>query len=197
MKRHSFLALILCALFVVVGTGCSSQNSGTQSGAAQKTTKSAQLANPVKTYDSLAKAEKAAGFKFTVPEGVNLDGADYAQYYWSTINEDLIEVRYGGEGDEVCYMRKAGIGKGDKAGEVTDISGDYNVYDKVKEVDITLEDGREATVTLKGQKNILPRPLAAERCQRQWHLELRHRCPGHGRTGPPGTGEDGGVRPRL
>ena len=76
MKRHSFLALILCALFVVVGTGCSSQNSGTQSGAAQKTTKSAQLANPVKTYDSLAKAEKAAGFKFTVPEGVNVNGAD-------------------------------------------------------------------------------------------------------------------------
>ncbi len=44
MKRHSFLALILCALFLVVGTGCSSQNSGTQNGAAQKTTKSAQLA---------------------------------------------------------------------------------------------------------------------------------------------------------
>lgn len=153
MKRHSFLALILCALFLVVGTGCSSQNAGTQSGVAQKTTKSAQIANPVKTYDSLAKAEKAAGFTFTVPEGVNVNGADYAQYYWSTINNDLIEVRYGGEGDEVCYMRKAGINKGDKAGEVTDISGDYNVYDKVKTVDITLEDGREATVTLKGQKN--------------------------------------------
>ena len=153
MKRNSFLALLLCALFLVVGTGCSSQNSGTQNGAAQKTTKSAQRANPVKTYDSLAKAEKAAGFKFTVPEGVNVNGADYAQYYWSTINNDLIEVRYGGEGDEVCYMRTAGVSKGDKAGEVTDISGDYNVYDKVKEVDITLEDGREATVTLKGQKN--------------------------------------------
>ena len=59
MKRHSFLALILCALFLVVGTGCSSQNAGTQNGAAQKTTKSAQLANPVKTYDSLAKPRKS------------------------------------------------------------------------------------------------------------------------------------------
>lgn len=153
MKRHSFLALILCALFVVVGTGCSAQKPATPTDAAKKTTKSAQIANPVKTYASLAKAEKAAGFTFTVPEGVNVNGADYAQYYWSTINNDLIEVRYGGEGDEVCYMRKAGINKGDKAGEVTDISGDYNVYDKVKTVDITLEDGREATVTLKGQKN--------------------------------------------
>ena len=149
MKRHSFLALILCALFLVVGTGCSSQNSGTQSGAAQKTTKSAQLANPVKTYDSLAKAEKAAGFKFTVPEGVNLDGADYAQYYWSTINETLIEVRYGGEGDEVCYMRKAPASAADD--DDVDISGDYNVYDTVKEVEFTLEDGREVEVTLKGK----------------------------------------------
>ena len=28
---------------------------------------------------------------------------------------------------------------------------DYNVYDKVKEVDITREDGREVEVTLKGK----------------------------------------------
>ena len=154
MKRNTFFTLFLCLVFAVLMLGCSAQNTSGQAGATtKKPVGGAQMANPVKTYDSLAKAEKAAGFKFTVPEGVNLDGADYAQYYWSTINEDLIEVRYGGEGDEVCYMRKAGIGKGDKAGEVTDISGDYNVYDKVKEVDITLEDGREATVTLKGQKN--------------------------------------------
>ena len=151
MKRHSFLALILCALFLVVGTGCSSQNSGTQNGAAQKTTKSAQLANPVKTYDSLAKAEKVAGFTFTVPEGVNLDGADYAQYYWSTINNDLIEVRYGKEGNEVCYMRKAPASAADD--DDADISGDYNVYDVKKEVEFTLEDGREVDVDLKGDKN--------------------------------------------
>lgn len=154
MKRNTFFTLFLCLVFAVLMLGCSAQNSNGQAGATtKKPVGGAQMANPVKTYDSLAKAEKAAGFQFTVPEGVNVGGADYAQYYWSTINNDLIEVRYGGEGDEVCYMRKAGVGKGDKAGEVTDISGDYNVYDKVKEVDITLEDGREATVTLKGQKN--------------------------------------------
>lgn len=151
MKRNSILALLLCVLFVAVGTGCSLQKPGSQPDAtkAQKTTKSAQIANPVKTYDSLAKAEKAAGFTFTVPEGVNLDGADYAQYYWSTINETLIEVRYGGEGDEVCYMRKAPASAADD--DDVDISGDYNVYDTVKEVEFTLEDGREVEVTLKGK----------------------------------------------
>lgn len=151
MKRNSILALLLCVLFVAVGTGCSMQKPATQTDAtkAQKTTKSVQIANPVKTYDSLAKAEKAAGFTFTVPEGVNVKGADYAQYYWSTINENLIEVRYGGEGDEVCYMRKAPASAADD--DDVDISGDYNVYDTVKEVEFTLEDGREVEVTLKGK----------------------------------------------
>lgn len=151
MKRNSILALLLCVLFVAVGTGCSLQKPGSQPDAtkAQKTTKSAQIANPVKTYDSLAKAEKVAGFTFTVPEGVNLNGADYAQYYWSTINENLIEVRYGAEGDEVCYMRKAPASAADD--DDVDISGDYNVYDTVKEVEFTLEDGREVEVTLKGK----------------------------------------------
>ena len=151
MKRNSILALLLCVLFVAVGTGCSMQKPATQTDAtkAQKTTKSAQIANPVKTYNSLAKAEKAAGFTFTVPEGVNVNGADYAQYYWSTINENLIEVRYGGEGDEVCYMRKAPASAADD--DDVDISGDYNVYDTVKEVEFTLEDGREVEVTLKGK----------------------------------------------
>lgn len=153
MKRNTLITLFLCVVFAVLMVGCSTQNSNGQSDSTTEDAGDAQIANPVKTYDSLAEAEKAAGFTFTVPEGVNIDGADYAQYYWSTINEDLIEVRYGGEGDEVCYMRKAGISKGDKAGEVTDISGDYNVYDDVKTVDITLEDGREAAVTLKGQKD--------------------------------------------
>ena len=151
MKLTSILALLLCVLFVAVGTGCSMQKPATQTDAtkAQKTTKSAQIANPVKTYDSLAKAEKAAGFTFTVPEGVNVKGADYAQYYWSTINENLIEVRYGGEGDEVCYMRKAPASAADD--DDVDISGDYNVYDTVKEVEFTLEDGREVEVTLEGK----------------------------------------------
>ena len=150
MKRNSILALLLCVLFVAVGTGCTKQNANGQSDATKEAAAgNAQIANPVKTYDSLAKAEKVAGFTFTVPEGVNLDGADYAQYYWSTINETLIEVRYGGEGDEVCYMRKAPASAADD--DDVDISGDYNVYDTVKEVEFTLEDGREVEVTLKGK----------------------------------------------
>ena len=150
MKRNSILALLLCVLLTVLFTGCTKQNANGQSDATKEAAAgNAQIANPVKTYDSLAKAEKVAGFTFTVPEGVNLDGADYAQYYWSTINETLIEVRYGAEGDEVCYMRKAPASAADD--DDVDISGDYNVYDTVKEIEFTLEDGREVEVTLKGK----------------------------------------------
>ncbi|MDO5452414.1 MAG: hypothetical protein Q4F20_01530 [Eubacteriales bacterium] len=150
MKRNSILALLLCVLLTVLFTGCTKQNANGQSDATKEAAAgNAQIANPVKTYDSLAKAEKVAGFTFTVPEGVNLDGADYAQYYWSTINENPIEVRYGAEGDEVCYMRKAPASAADD--DDVDISGDYNVYDTVKEVEFTLEDGREVEVTLKGK----------------------------------------------
>ena len=145
MRRiRTILAAVLCLTVAMALAGCGTQPANGQS----DVTGAAGIANPIEQYDSLAEAEKAAGFTFTVPEGVNLNGEDYAQYDWSTINRDLIEVRYGAAGDEVCYMRKAA------ASGMEDISGDYNVYDDVKTEDITLEDGRTATVTLKGKGDV-------------------------------------------
>lgn len=142
-RIRTISTLILTMLLSLSLLGCSAQ---TERGDADASAgESAQIANPILEYDSLEAAEKAAGFSFTVPEGVSVNDEDYAQYYWSTINKNLIEVRYGAEGGEVCYMRKAA------ASGLEDISGDYNVYDTVKTEDIVLEDGREATVTLKGQ----------------------------------------------
>lgn len=147
MRQNKLVSVLLAALLAVLLMGCAAQKPADRTDA-EKTT-AVGMANPVVTYDSLAEAEKAAGFKFTVPEGVNFGGADYAQYYWSTINKDLIEVRYGSGGDEIAYMRKAPLG----ADKEADISGDYNVYDEVDTEDITLEDGRTATVTLKGKED--------------------------------------------
>ncbi len=146
MKRKTWLALLMCALLTAMMTGCSTGGANGSSGANAEEGASEQIANPVVEYDSLAAAEKAAGFSFTVPEGVVIDEADYAQYYYSVISGDPLEVRYGTSGDEVCYMRKAAAQAG-----VEDISGDYNVYDDVKTEDIVLEDGRTAEVTLKGK----------------------------------------------
>ena len=144
MKRKMWTVL-LCVVLAVLMVGCAKTANGTANANAGEEN-SEQIANPVVEYDTLAAAEKAAGFSFTVPEGVVIDETDYAQYYYSVISGDLLEVRYGSSGDEVCYMRKAAAQAGTE-----DISGDYNVYDDVKTEDIVLEDGRTAEVTLKGK----------------------------------------------
>lgn len=147
MKRNRIVTLILCLALTVLLVGCGAgKTNGTSGTTAAKTEANAGLANPVVEYDTLAAAEKASGYSFTVPEGVVLDEEDYAQYYYSVINGDLLEVRYGSSGDEVCYMRKAAFAKGEE-----DISGDYNVYDDVKTEDVVLEDGQTYEVTLKGK----------------------------------------------
>ncbi|MBQ8062737.1 MAG: hypothetical protein IJ230_02245 [Clostridia bacterium] len=150
---RSFGLSFFAAVLLVVMSGCAASGAKDQSEAGQ--TGNAKVANPIVQYDSLAKAEKAAGFTFTVPEGVNVNGADYEQYYWATINRSLVEVRYGAEGNEVCYLRKAQVGATgseflDAAGNREDISGDYNVYDEVKTEEVVLESGESFNVTLKG-----------------------------------------------
>ena len=145
-KNHirTFLSLLLCCLLSMSLVACSGSSDTSNAQSAKEET--AKIANPIVEYDSLAKAEKAAGFQLTVPEAVEVNGEAYEQYYYSTINDSLIEVRYGAEGSEVCYIRKAPVSQ-----DMEDISGDYNVYDTVVEEEVMLESGTEYTVTLKGQ----------------------------------------------
>lgn len=140
MKKKSLIALLLCVILVALA-GCSS---------VEDVDGNTEVVNPEVTYNSLADAVAAAGFTLTIPEGVNVDGEDYAQYNWKTIDGSLLEVSYGYTGDEVCYVRKASAEEGNAA-SLEDISGDYNVYEEVQTVEIAMEDGREATVTLKGK----------------------------------------------
>lgn len=154
-QKLTLVATLLCALLAFSLMGCASTPA---SGKSDNTTtrKVLNAKNPIEQYDSLAAAEKAAGFSFTVPEGVNVNGTDYGQYYWSTINRSLVEVRYGAEENEVCYLRKAQVGATgnefiDSAVNQEDISGDYNVYDDVKTEEVVLESGETFKVTLKGK----------------------------------------------
>ncbi len=146
MKKNRILTLVLCLVLAVLMAGCAGGTSNGESGTAAGEENAAQIANPVVEYDTLAAAEKAAQFSFTVPEGVVFEEQDYGQYYYSVISGDLLEVRYGTSGDEVCYMRKAAAAK-----DTDDISGDYNVYDDVMTEDLVLEDGSSYPVTLKGK----------------------------------------------
>lgn len=79
---------------------------------------SVESGNPLKAYETLAEAEKAAGFELQAPE--EIAGAVQSGYY--VIGGTVLEVRYADGADEtVCTVRKA-------PGE-EDISGDYNVYE--------------------------------------------------------------------
>ena len=80
-----------------------------------------QIPNPFMEYESLGDAEKAVGFDFTVPEGIN--GA--AEYVYRVMNGEMMEIICrNAAGEEVARFRKA---KGSD-----DISGDYNEYSDVR-----------------------------------------------------------------
>lgn len=80
-----------------------------------------QIPNPFMEYGSIGEAEKAVGFDFTVPEGIN--GA--AEYVYRVMNGEMMEIICrNAAGEEVARFRKA---KGSD-----DISGDYNEYSDVR-----------------------------------------------------------------
>ena len=80
-----------------------------------------QIPNPFMEYGSLGDAEKAVGFDFTVPEGIN----GTAEYVYRVMNGEMMEIICrNAAGEEVARFRKA---KGSD-----DISGDYNEYSDVR-----------------------------------------------------------------
>ena len=101
------LIVILCFVLICTAAfGCSKKED----------TGNMQIGNPWKTYDTLAEAEKTAGFEFGIPETV----LDYTACVFRVMSDSLIEVRYQC-GDLEVLVRK-------QAGEDQDISGDYTQY---------------------------------------------------------------------
>ena len=82
------------------------------------------MPSPFSEYSSLADAEKAAGFKLTLPEKMP---EGYIQKSIETIQNDMIQVFYE-NGEKEILIRKA---KGSD-----DISGDYNEYRENKKLTI-------------------------------------------------------------
>ena len=91
----------------------------------------AELADPWETVESLSAAEEAAGFTMEMPSLVDMD-IDSVVRYCAALKEIEIQTS-----DPAGYFRKAK--------DNGDISGDYNKYDEVVQLDV---DGNK--VTLKG-----------------------------------------------
>ncbi len=101
------LIIILCLVLVCTAAfGCNKKEDAGN----------VQLGNPWKTYDTLAEAEKAAGFEFGIPETFG----NYTACVFRVMTNSLIEVTYKCGDLEVTVRKQAGEGQ--------DISGDYTQY---------------------------------------------------------------------
>lgn len=100
-----------------------------------------QAVSPYEDFDTLEEAEKAVGFDIAVPDSF---GA-FTELSFSTVSGKILEVQYCGE-DGGCGLsiRKA------KGGE--DVSGDWNEYESVSEIQAG---GRAVTIKGNGGKYYL------------------------------------------
>lgn len=121
MKR--MLILLLCVVAALSLSAC---------GTAKE--ENTQLANPVVEYETLSDAEKAVGFTFTAPESFD----DYSDRSVQVIGGKIAQITFRNEHDQRLVLRKAA---GDE-----DISGDYNAYPQISEVD-----WEDRSATLKGE----------------------------------------------
>lgn len=96
-----------------------------------------QIPNPFTDYAALSEAIKAAGFELLVPEKVN--GAPQSGV--QTMNDEMIQVFYGDEDNDVCLRKAPGNG---------DVSGDYNTYSQITTIDVN-----GISATLKGENNLV------------------------------------------
>ena len=94
------------------------------------------MPNPYTDHDTLKEAEEDAGFKIQTPE--EIDGVKAEAF--RNLDQELLEVIYLDGETEVARVRK-GTGR-------ENISGDYNEYSDVKDVDVN---GK--SVTIKGTKD--------------------------------------------
>lgn len=97
-----------------------------------------EIVNPFAEYETLEAAAKAAGFGMTAPD----EFEDYTERTIRVMQNQMIEIIYLGtkngigEGGQIRIRKAAGTG---------DISGDYNSYTVIREVDT---DG--ISITMKG-----------------------------------------------
>lgn len=103
-----------------------------------------QIPTPFTAYDSLEEAEKAAGFKISVPDAPS----DYSTVTYNVFeDEKMIEVIYtNADGDEAYRIRKAS-GSDDISGDSTDYSDNSSVDVNGNTVTMKGNDGKVSVAT--------------------------------------------------
>lgn len=153
MKTTTELAALAltCALSLTACNG-SSPDAADTSTETDSTPSSTQIASPITEYGSISEAADAAGFAFDVPESIGTYGNRAYLVISAGTDDALIEVSYTKTGaaadatatdarDEYIVRKAAGS---------LDVSGDYNDYAEVTNVDTDA-----ACYTLKGNDGLV------------------------------------------
>lgn len=130
MMLHVAAAALAVAL-AVSGTACTPKtSSGTT--AENGSSETVQIPNPWVDCKTIEDAQALAGFDFQLPETPE----GYTIENISVIKDELIQVIYTKDGQELCIRKGVGT---------DDISGDYNTYDTAVTKELTA-----SSATLKG-----------------------------------------------
>lgn len=96
------------------------------------------IINPIESFDTIDKAQKALKFKVIVPKELL---GKYNIKYINTISRELFQICYLNKGNDILFRTGQGV---------DDISGDYNDYETNSIVNINGSD-----VKLKGNDNLI------------------------------------------
>lgn len=114
----------LCILSLV---GCSTTKKEDETVDVIETTGDTQIATPFHEVTSLSEATNDAGFSFNIPEEINGNSMCTYLVYDSEMN--MLDIRYGTDGNYKAYVRKA-------EGAIENLSGNYNTFDETKTVTV-------------------------------------------------------------
>ncbi len=129
------LTYVPVELFALLQCGYVNEN-GTVS--LTKEASTVQIPNPFTEYETVAEAQKALSFQAAVPSYVP---AGYELSSVSVMSNDFLQLMYQKGEQEITYRTAKGT---------DDVSGDYNVYQNVKTVQVgtvqvTLREGEESS----------------------------------------------------
>ena len=129
---NKFITVTLCGTLLLSLTACSVsslQEENAKDGGVKKESVSiraneeiAQIPSPFIEYQTIQEAEETVGFNVMLPKNLP---EGYTQNTIYVIENDLIEVNYLKDENEICFRQ----GKGD-----SDISGDYREYDEISTI---------------------------------------------------------------
>lgn len=144
MKKRIVMLTLTGAAMAFALTGCGAKETPTESTTSateEGDTDTTQMPNPWTDCETLEEAETNAGFSMQAPNTIG----EYSATIIQNLDQEIIQVYYEKDGSDTVILIRKGTGS-------DDISGDYNEYTEIKDVQLgdvqATEKGNDGTVRL-------------------------------------------------